>query len=165
MLMNTQDELFIRQAITLANQARQAGERPFGAILVINGMVVAEAQDQCRILNDPTAHAEIRLISSYCQKNGLFDLTGATIYTCAEPCVMCSGAIKWASISRVVFSVSQAMLQNSSGGRLKPTCYEIVNTGRRHIDVDGLLLVDEGLACYKGFDFVLHRQEILKSQR
>jgi tRNA(Arg) A34 adenosine deaminase TadA len=101
----------------------------------------------------------MRLISSYCQKSGQLDLTGATIYTCAEPCVMCSGAIKWAGISRVVFSVSQALLQKVSGGQRKPTCNELVNTGGRYIEVRGLLLVEEGLACYDSFDFSLHRQK------
>jgi tRNA(adenine34) deaminase len=163
--MDTQDIIFLRQAIALANQARQVGERPFGAVLVFNGEVVAQAQDECRGLNDPTAHAELRLISSYCQTAGLFDLTGMTIYTCAEPCVMCSGAIKWAGISRVVFSVSQARLQDISGGRIKPTCDELVNTGGRHIEVCGPLLLEEGLSCYLGFDFSKHRQEILKKQR
>lgn len=163
--MDTPDEIFLRQAIALAKQARQAGERPFGAVLVFNGKVVAQAQDQCHALNDPTAHAELRLISSYCQSGGHFDLTGATIYSCAEPCVMCSGAIKWAGISRVVFSVAQAQLQAISGGRSKPTCDEIVNTGGRHIDVRGSLLVDEGMSCFQDFDFSLHRQEILNKQR
>jgi tRNA(Arg) A34 adenosine deaminase TadA len=158
-----QDVIFLRQAISLANQARLANERPFGAVLVINGNVVAEALDQCWALSDPTAHAELRLISTYCQKSGHFELQDATIYTCAEPCVMCSGAIKWAGISRVVFSVSQAMLQNFSGGLRKPTCDELVNTGRRHIDVIGLLS-NEGLACYEDFDFSLHRQKLLKKQ-
>jgi tRNA(Arg) A34 adenosine deaminase TadA len=160
----TQDEILLHQAITLAHQARQAGERPFGAVLVLDGKVVAEAQDQCSALHDPTAHAELRLISAFCQKNGVFDLAGTTIYTCAEPCVMCSGAIKWAGVSRVVFSVSQAMVQTFSGGRIKPTCEELVNTGGRYVEVYGLLLLDEGLACYKDFDFSLHRQELLKNQ-
>ena len=159
-----QDEIFLRQAIALANQARQASERPFGAVLVLNNNVVAKAQDQCWALNDPTAHAELRLISSYCQNSGHFDLKGATIYSCAEPCVMCSGAIKWSGISRVVYSVPQEMLQILSGGRRKPTCDELVNTGGRHIEVCGSLLVDEGLACYKDFDFSLHRQEILRNR-
>jgi len=163
--VNTQDEIFLRQAIALAKQARQAGERPFGAVLVFNDKVVAQAQDQCRALNDPTAHAELRLISSYCQSGGHFDLTGATIYTCAEPCVMCSSAIKWAGISRIVFSVSQAQLNAISGGRSKPTCDELVNTGGRHVEVCGSLLVDEGLSCFQGFNFSVHRQQILNKQR
>ena len=163
--MNTKDEFFLRQAIALAHQARQAGERPFGAILVLNDEVIAKAQDQCRVLNDPTAHAELRLVSSYCNENKQFDLTGITIYSSAEPCLMCSGAIKWSGISRVVFSVSQAMLQNISGGRPKPTCEELVNTGKKHIDVLGSLLIDEGLACYQGFDFALHRQILLNNNQ
>jgi guanine deaminase len=101
--MYPKDEFFLRQAIVLAYQARQAGERPFGAILVRNDEVIAKAQDQCCLLNDPTAHAELRLISSYCHENKRFDLTGITIYSCAEPCVMCSGAIKWSGISRCIW--------------------------------------------------------------
>jgi tRNA(Arg) A34 adenosine deaminase TadA len=77
---------------------------------------------------------------------------------------MCSGAIKWAGISRVVFSVSQVLLQKISGGRSKPTCAELVNAGRRHVEVSGSLLAEEGLACYNGFDFALHRQALLKKR-
>jgi tRNA(adenine34) deaminase len=153
--MNIKDEFFLRQAIALAHQARQAGERPFGAV---------KAQDQCRTLNDPTAHAELRLISSYCNKSKRFDLTDITIYSCAEPCIMCSGAIKWSGISRVVFGVPQAILQKVSGGRLKPTCEELVNTGVRHIEVLGSLLLDEALTCFEGFNFALHRQDLLQKQ-
>ena len=162
--MDIKDEFFLRQAIALAHQARQAGERPFGAILVQNDEVIAKAKDQCRALNDPTAHAELRLISSYCNESKLFDLTDITIYSCAEPCVMCSGAIKWSGISRVVFGVPQAILQNVSGGRLKPTCEELVNTGVRHIEVLGSVLLDEALSCFEGFNFALHRQELLRKQ-
>ncbi len=157
----TPDETYLRQAIAQALQARQAGERPFGAILVLGGEVIAQAQDECFALHDPTAHAELRLISNYCRQSGQYDLSGAILYTCAEPCVMCSGAIKWAGIARVVFSVPQAMLQTLSGGRIKPTCEELVNTGGRHIEVVGKLLLDEGLACYQDFDFSLHRQKLL----
>jgi tRNA(Arg) A34 adenosine deaminase TadA len=126
--------------------------------------VIAKTQDQCRALNDPTAHAELRLIRSYCNENKRFDLTGITIYSCAEPCVMCSGAIKWSGISRVVFGVPQAVLQSVSGGRLKPTCEELVITGVKHIEVLGSVLLDEALACFEGFDFALHRQELLRKR-
>ncbi len=162
--MNTKDEFFLRQTIALAHQARQSGERPFGAILVQNDEVIAQAQDQCGALNDPTAHAELRLISSYCNERKRFDLTGITIYSCAEPCIMCSGAIKWSGISRVVFGVPQAILQKVSGGRLKPTCEELVNTGNRQIEVVGSVLLEEALTCFDGFNFALHRQELLKKQ-
>src|SRR5690242_1586495 len=138
--MAPQDEAFLRQAIELAKTARQNGEFPFGAILVVNGQVVHEATDRCIAYADPTAHAELLAISEYCRTQRTLDLDGYTMYTCVEPCVMCSGAIKWARISRVVFSVSQAMLQQLNGGRPKPSCAEIANTGGRAIIVEGPLL-------------------------
>lgn len=156
--MRSLDETFLLQAIGLAQTARQRGEFPFGAVLVAEQQAVHQASDQCLSYADPTAHAELLAISEYCRKQRLLDLDGYTLYSCVEPCVMCSGAIKWARISRVVFSVSQAMLQQMNGGRPKPSCAEIVNTGGRTIIVDGPLLPDEGLAAWAGFDFTPKRE-------
>ncbi len=162
--MNAHDQSFLRQAIQLARAARANGERPFGAVLVADGQIVAQGGDQCRVLCDPTAHAELRVISTYCQAAGKFSLEDHTLYSLTEPCVMCSGAIKWAGISRVVFSVPQAMLQTVSGGLQKPSCDSLVNTGQRHIEVCGPYLLEEGLAVYHGFDFAQHRQNLLYQQ-
>jgi tRNA(Arg) A34 adenosine deaminase TadA len=158
--MDAQDETFLRHAIQLGRDARACGERPFGAVLVVHGQIVAQAGDQCRARADPTAHAELRLISSYCQTTATISLDGYTLYSLAEPCVMCSGAIKWAQVSRVVFSVPQAQLQAISGGLQKPSCASLVNTGGRHIAVCGPYLLEEGLAVYGGFDFAQHRQQL-----
>jgi tRNA(adenine34) deaminase len=163
--MNAPSQSFLRQAIQLARQARANGERPFGAVLVVDGQIVAQAGDQCRVLSDPTAHAELRVISTYCQASGKISLEDHTLYSLTEPCVMCSGAIKWAGISRVVFSVPQAMLQTVSGGLQKPTCDSLVNTGKRQIEVCGPYLLEEGFAVYHGFDFDQHRQTLLAEQR
>src|SRR6185295_484803 len=135
--MPSLDEDFLRHAIDLAKTARQGGEYPFGAILVVNQQLVHQATDHCLSYADPTAHAELLAISEYCRAQRLLDLDGYTLYSCVEPCVMCSGAIKWARISRVVFSVSQAVLQQMDGGRPKPSCADLVNTGGRPITVDG----------------------------
>lgn len=163
--MNRSDELFLRRAIELAHSSRQNGERPFGAVLVVGDQIVAESGDGCRTLSDPTAHAELRVISDYCQASKLIHLDGYTLYSVAEPCVMCSGAIKWAGISRVVFSVPQSMLQTVSGGIPKPSCASLVNSGGRHIEVCGPYLLHEGLAVYEGFDFAQHRRQLLRAQR
>ena len=163
--MEAHDETFLRQAIQLGRDARVRGERPFGAVLVANRQVVAQAGDQCRTLSDPTAHAELRVISTYCQTATLFDLDGYTLYSLTEPCVMCSGAVKWAKVSRVVFSVPQAMLQTISGGLQKPSCDSLVNTGGRHIEVCGPYLLEQGLAVYQGFDFAQHRQQLLEQPK
>ena len=158
--MSSLDEDFLRRAIDLAKAARQGGEYPFGAILVVNQQLVHQATDHCLSYADPTAHAELLVISEYCRTQRLLDLDGYTLYSCVEPCVMCSGAIKWARISRVVFSVSQAVLQQIDGGRPKPSCADLVNTGGRPITVDGPLLADEGLAVFAGFDFKPKRERL-----
>ncbi|MDQ2996432.1 MAG: nucleoside deaminase [Chloroflexota bacterium] len=151
--MPDHDEDFLRQAIGHAVTARQQGEFPFGAILVIDQQIVHQAADHCLSYADPTAHAELLVISEYCRQQLTLNLDGYTLYSSAEPCVMCAGAIKWSRISRVVFSVSQAMLQAINGGRPKPACADLVNTGGRAHAVDGPLLPEEGLAVFAGFDF------------
>ena len=147
------DEFFLRHAIALAREARTHGEEPIGAVLVLDGVLVHEAHNREIARSDPTQHAELSLISEYCRAEQRLTLDGFTLYSSAEPCVMCSGAIKWAQISRVVFSVSQAMLQRLSGGRPKPSCASIVNTGYRQIEVVGPLLAEEGLAVFEGHSF------------
>jgi tRNA(adenine34) deaminase len=147
------DEFFLKHAIKISKVAREAGEYPFGAVLVLENQIVFEAIDRCLGLTDPTAHAERLAISKYCRLNNTLDLENFTLYSSTEPCVMCAGAIKWAQISKVVFSVSQSLLQGLNGGRPKPTCESIVNTGGRKIEVVGGLLEIEGLEVFEGFDF------------
>lgn len=156
--MGLQDDDFLRQAIRLAASARQQGEFPFGAVLVFNQQIVYQSTDRCLSLADPTAHAELLVISEYCRQQHTLDLDGFTLFCSAEPCILCAGAIKWARISRVVFSVSQTILQGITGGRPKPSCAELVNTGGRRIEVNGPWLPDEGLAVFAGFDFTPKRQ-------
>ena len=144
----------MRLSIDLAYQSRQIGEDPFGAVLVYNGTLMHQSKDRSIRLSDPTAHAEVSVIREYCQLNKEFSLEGFTLYSSTEPCVMCSGAIHWASISKVVFSVSQEMLWQFSGGGSKPKCNDIVNMGRRKVDVVGPFLPAEGLAVHEGYDFV-----------
>jgi tRNA(Arg) A34 adenosine deaminase TadA len=147
------DEEFLRQAIALAHQARQQGADPFGAVLVVDGAVAHQAYDRSLGLADPTFHAELSVISEYCRGQRRFSLEGYTLYTSAEPCAMCAGAIHWARISRVVYSVSQVMLQQLSGGRPKPNCESIINSGHRQAEIVGPLLPEEGLAVFDGYTF------------
>ena len=148
------DETFLRRAIQLASQAREKGEDPFGAVLVFGQDIVHEAYDRSIIESDPTYHAELGLISEYCRNNDQIDLEGYTIYSSTEPCAMCSGAIHWAKISRVVFSVSQKRLQEISGGRPKYGCEEILNSGRNKVEIVKELLVEEGLKVFDGYKFI-----------
>lgn len=148
------DERFLRLAIALAHQARRQGADPFGAVLVADGAVVHQVYDRSVEHSDPTFHAELSLISEYCRAQRRFSLEGYSLYASTEPCPMCAGAIHWARISRVVFSVTQAMLQQLSGGHPKPGCASIINAGHRQVAIIGPLLPDEGLAVFDGYTFI-----------
>jgi guanine deaminase len=96
--------LFMARAIELSIENVLSGRGgPFGALVVRDGNVVAEAVNQVTATNDPTAHAEVLAIRRSCQKLGLFELRGCHLYTSCEPCPMCMGAIYWARLDRVFF--------------------------------------------------------------
>ena len=103
MTITEQDKQYMREAIRLANESVERGGGPFGAIIVIDGEVIAGSSNSVTIDNDPTAHAEVNTIRQACRRLGTFDLSGATIYTSCEPCPMCLGAIYWARISRIFY--------------------------------------------------------------
>lgn len=153
MTINVYDNQFMRRAIELAKIAKSKGEDPFGAVLVKDNIIVHESHDGCIEFCDPTLHAERRVISEYCSKNGLISLEGYTLYSSTEPCVMCSGAIHWSRISRVVFGVSQEKLNKQSGGLKKMTCEAIVNQGKNKICIVGPVLEEESLAVLKDYSF------------
>lgn len=103
------DEIFLARAVELAQKGSEQGNGgPFGALIVRDGVVLAEAWNRVIIDHDPTAHAEINAIRTACQKTGQFHLTGCTLYTSSEPCPMCLAAAYWAKIERIVFANSRA---------------------------------------------------------
>ncbi len=131
------DEKYIRMAIDLAFQARVNGNEPFGAVLVKDDEVMHTNENDIRTKTDNTRHAELGLISDYCQKEGIANLEGYSLYSSAEPCFMCSGAIYWSKISKLVYSVPQVDLMKFSGGTKKLLCSDIVNSGNRNIEIIG----------------------------
>lgn len=150
---NWHDEKFIKQVYQMALQSARNGFDPFAALLVKEKSIVASSFDKCIQYSDPTAHAELILISEYCREHQIISLEGYTLYCNVEPCVMCSGAIHWSRVSKVVFGVSQATLQTISNGKTKPTAENLINTGNKTIEVKGPLLEEEGLAILKEYPF------------
>lgn len=109
---------YMRIAIDEAMIARKEGENPFGAVLLdSNNNFCTKAHSQSIKFCDPTAHAEILAIRNYCEKQNLVYLKDYTLICSAEPCVMCSGAIKWAKIQNIYYSVPQEKLNAISGGK------------------------------------------------
>jgi tRNA(adenine34) deaminase len=97
------DAGWMRQAILLAQRARDIGEVPVGAVLVREGEVLSEGWNCPITRRDPSAHAEVMALRAAASRVGNYRLPGATLYVTLEPCVMCAGAILHARLARVVF--------------------------------------------------------------
>ncbi len=102
--MNSDKEKYMRRAIELSKESVKNGGGPFGAVIVKDGQIIAEASNSVTQDNDPTAHAEVNAIRKAAKKLNTFDLSGAEIYTSCEPCPMCLGAIYWARLSKIYFA-------------------------------------------------------------
>ncbi|MCC7521847.1 MAG: nucleoside deaminase [Flavobacteriaceae bacterium] len=103
--MSDNHEFFMRRAIELAQSGidKNAGG-PFGAVIVKDGKIIAEAHNEVTSTNDPTAHAEVTAIRRACKELDTFQLDDCTLYTSCEPCPMCLGAIYWARPKQVFFA-------------------------------------------------------------
>ena len=97
------DAGFMREALDEARRGGAAGEVPVGAVVVIDGVVVARAHNAPITLADPTAHAEVLALRAAAEKQGNYRLAGATLYATMEPCPMCCGAALHARVARVVY--------------------------------------------------------------
>jgi tRNA(adenine34) deaminase len=100
------DEQYMRLAIIEAEKAFAKDEVPVGAILVIENKIVARSHNQVELLNDSTAHAEILSLTTAYNALGSKYVPSATLYVTLEPCLMCSGALYWSKIGRIVFGAS-----------------------------------------------------------
>ncbi len=100
------DEYFMRAALKEAQRAYTEDEIPVGAIVVVNNSIVARGYNQTEKLNDPTAHAEMIALTSAFNFFGAKYLPQATLYITLEPCLMCSGAIFWSQVQRIVWGAS-----------------------------------------------------------
>jgi len=97
------DEYYMLQAIKEARKAFEIGEVPVGALIVMNGKIIARGHNQVEKLNDSSAHAEMIALTSAFNFLGSKYLPEATIYVTVEPCLMCAGALYWSKIGRVVY--------------------------------------------------------------
>ncbi len=102
----SQDEQFMRKALTEAQAAYDEGEIPIGAIIVCRDRIISRAHNLTETLNDVTAHAEMQAITAAANALGGKYLTDCTLYVTVEPCPMCAGAIGWAQIPRIVYGAS-----------------------------------------------------------
>ena len=92
---------FLARARELRDAAAAAGDQPYGAVVVRNGVIVGEGRSQVIGLVDPTAHSELMAVRDAARRLGSRDLSDCDVYSSATPCPMCQGALYWAGIRRV----------------------------------------------------------------
>ena len=102
----SEDEKWMKIAISEANLATDEGEIPVGAILIQDGKLIAKAHNRPILNHDPTAHAEVEVLRKAGKKLKNYRLARSTLYVTLEPCIMCLGAIMHARIERIVFGAS-----------------------------------------------------------
>lgn len=141
----------IRRCYELAAQAVEQGNHPFGAVLVVDGRVVAEASNEAVTSGDPTRHAEMRALAIGLPGVSPADRARLVLYTSTEPCVMCTGAIYWSGIPLVVFGCSAQALAEAAGADFLVPSRQILAQGQRPTRVIGPLLEEEGRARHLRF--------------
>jgi tRNA(adenine34) deaminase len=104
------DERMMRRCFALAARSAKQGEYPYGAVVTRNGEIVAEATNRVASDHDITRHAEIVALAAAQQRLGSTDLSGCTIYSNAEPCALCSYAIRESRLARVVFALRSPVM-------------------------------------------------------
>lgn len=150
--MSELDRKFMTRAIELA----QAGVEqnlggPFGCVIVKDGGIVGEGNNQVTSTNDPTAHAEIVAIREACRKLGSFQLEGCVVYTSCEPCPMCLGAIYWARAERIYIACNRT--DAAGAGFDDAFIYEELcgeDFANRRVPISTMMR-DEGLEVFKNW--------------
>jgi len=154
--MPTSDENLLRRAFDVADRALERGNHPFGAVLAgPDGEVLLEAENGYLPDGDMTGHAERLLATAACKAFEPEELAECTLYSSAEPCAMCAGAIYWAGIGRVVYGLSEAKLREITGDHpenptLSLPCRTVFAAGQRPTEVVGPLLEDEAAELHEG---------------
>lgn len=157
-LPTEQDFALLRRTIALSEQSRARGRHPFAALVADeHGNVISEAgNNSMPPEGDPTQHAELVAAAKAARLRTPQQLARATLYTSAEPCCMCAGAVYWTGIGRVVYALSEHALLGLTGDHPEnPTfslpCREVFARGQRAVAVLGPLLEDEAAAAHRGF--------------
>jgi tRNA(Arg) A34 adenosine deaminase TadA len=154
--VSTTDAGHLRRAIELALDSRRGGNHPFGAVLVAADGTVIEGRNSVVTEGDPTGHAELNLVRLAGRRLTRDQLGPSTLYTSTEPCAMCSGAIYWAGIGRVVYALSEqalaALVPAQDGApTMDLPCRDVFARGGTPVIVAGPALVEAAAAVHAGF--------------
>ena len=150
---------YLKRANEVAKEARAQGNTPFGAVLAgPDGSILMEQGNAEGDLHDATAHAE-RVLASRASRAFEKDfLSKCTLYTTCEPCPMCTGAIYWANIGRIVFGITEQRLLEMTGADDKTPTFDmgaakVMAAGKKEIELIGPVaeIEAEVVEAHKGF--------------
>jgi len=156
-MLSNADVIFLRRAIAQAGRSRARGNHPFGAVLGDGaGQLVLEAENTVVTNRDCTGHAETNLIRLASQRFERTFLSHCTVYCSTEPCAMCSGAIHWSGVGRVVYALSEARLYvvigpHADNETMRLPCREVFARCDRSVQVLGPALETEAEQVHLGF--------------
>ena len=149
MTIEDQHYTFMRMAIQLAgSQAGKSNGRPFGAVIVSGGTILARGFNRTMLDRDPTAHAEMVALRRACKKVATIDLGQCVIYASCQPCPMCLGAIYWAGIRTIYFGCSSDRAEQVGFGD-KALYDEVCASGRERVITHRQLLSDEAFQAMR----------------
>jgi tRNA(adenine34) deaminase len=145
--LNANDSEFMRAALEEARAAAARGEVPVGAVVVLDGRIIARAGNRPIGDCDPTAHAEMIALREASQVIGNYRLAGAEMYVTIEPCAMCAGAMIQARIARVIYGADDA-----KAGAVH-SCFSILDSPRlnHRVEVTAGVLAAEAVALLQDF--------------
>ncbi|MBW7983852.1 tRNA adenosine(34) deaminase TadA [Enterobacillus tribolii] len=153
------DAYWMKQALTLAHKAREQGEVPVGALLVLDNQIIGQGWNRPIGRHDPTAHAEIMALQQGGQVLQNYRLINATLYVTLEPCVMCAGAMVHSRIKRLVYGAND--LKTGAAGSLVDI---LRHPGMNHqIEITSGVLAEECAQVLS--DFFRWRREQKREQR
>jgi tRNA(adenine34) deaminase len=150
------DAQYMEMALAEARIADAAGEVPVGAVIVVDGVVVARAFNQPISTNDPTAHAEMLALREAARTAGNYRLSAATMYCTLEPCMMCAGAMIHARLARLVFGAFDP--KAGSAGSI----YNVLTDPRLNHRVDVVFGIQQAECGTLLRDFFARRRKIVE---
>lgn len=148
------DTEFMRLALAEAQKAADLDEVPVGAIVVLNGEVIATGFNQPISRHDPSAHAEMLALRAAAEKLGNYRMPGCELFVTLEPCIMCAGAMMHARLARVVYAATDPKT-GAAGSVINPFEDRRLN---HHTEVLGGVLADEAAQMLSNF-FARRRAE------
>lgn len=143
------DSEAMQRAIAAGREGIRRGQSPFGAAIVKDGRIVAEAHNTVRLDNDPTAHAEVNAIRRAAKAWNTYELAGCVLFSTCEPCPMCLAAMHWSQIERVVFGASIADAQSAGFREMPIPADAMVAMGQSALKVERGPLEEECRALFE----------------